>query len=102
MQTQNRLLDDLAKVAGGAMGTLAGLKTEIETLVRQRMEAILADMDMVPREDFEALKEMVAKARAEQDALHEKIAELEQRLAAKPARSRAKTAKSRNTGKGRS
>ena len=86
MQTQNRILDDLARVANGAVGTLAGLKTEIETLVRQRVESFLADMDLVPRDEFDAVKEMAATARAEQEKLEARVAALEAKLA-KPAKS---------------
>ena len=88
MQTQNRLLDDLARVANGAIGTLSGVKTEIETIVRQRFDAMLANMDLVTREDFDAVKAMAAKAREEQETLTERVAKLEAALAkqAKPAR----------------
>jgi BMFP domain-containing protein YqiC len=88
MQTQNRLLDDLARVANGAIGTLSGVKTEIETIVRQRLDAMLANMDLVTREDFDAVQAMAAKAREEQEALSERVATLEAALAkqAKPAK----------------
>ena len=88
MQTQNRLLDDLARVANGAIGTLSGVKTEIETIVRHRLDAMLANMDLVTREDFDAVKAMAAKAREEQDVLADRVAKLEAALAkpAKPAR----------------
>ena len=90
MQTQNRLLDDLARVANGAIGTLSGVKTEIETIVRHRLDAMFANMDLVTREDFDAVQAMAAKARAEQEALIERVAKLEAALAeqAKPARKR--------------
>src|SRR5262245_48999524 len=67
MQTENRLLDDLARMANGALNTLSGLRDEIESRVRERVERMLADMDMVPREEFEAVKAMAQKARAEQE-----------------------------------
>ncbi len=90
MQTQNRLLDDLARVANGAIGTLSGVKTEIETIVRQRFDAVLANMDLVTREDFDAVKAMAAKAREEQDVMAARLSALEAALAAgagrKPAR----------------
>jgi BMFP domain-containing protein YqiC len=95
MQTQNRFLDDLARVANGAIGTLGGVKTEVESLVRQRIESLLAGMDLVPREEFEAVKAMAAKAREEQEVQAARIAALEARLAgqAKPARKRTATRK---------
>jgi BMFP domain-containing protein YqiC len=81
MQTDNRLLDDLARMANGALNTLTGLREEIETRVRERVERLLADMDLVPREEFEAVKAMARKAREEQEDLAAKVAALEQRLA---------------------
>lgn len=80
MQSENRLFDDLARVASGAVGTLAGLRTEIELLVRQRFERLIADMDLVSREEFDAVKAMAAKARAEQEALVKRVDDLEKRL----------------------
>jgi BMFP domain-containing protein YqiC len=80
MQTENRLLDDLARMANGALNTLSGLRDEIESRVRERVERMLADMDMVPREEFEAVKAMAQKARAEQEDLAARLAELERRV----------------------
>jgi BMFP domain-containing protein YqiC len=80
MQTENRLLDDLARMANGALNTLSGLREEVENRVRERVERMLADMDMVPREEFDAVKTMAQKARAEQDDLAAKIAGLERRI----------------------
>ena len=84
MQSQNRFFDDLARVASGAMGTLAGVKGEVETRLREQLERVLAGMDLVRREEFEAVKEMAAKARAEQEDLERRVAALEARLAAAP------------------
>jgi BMFP domain-containing protein YqiC len=80
MQTENRLLDDLARMANGAINTLSGLREEIESRVRERVERMLADMDMVPREEFDAVKAMAQKARTEQEDLATKVAELERKL----------------------
>jgi len=77
MQTTNRLFDDLARVANGAVSTLVGVKDEIEALVRQRVDKLLADADLVPREEFEAVKAMAAEARAEQERLAKRVAALE-------------------------
>ena len=93
MNNQNRFFDDLSRVAGGAMGALSGFKAEFETLVRQQAERWFATLDLVPRDEFEAVRDMAAKARLEQEALTERMAALEARLAeceAKPAR-KAKT-----------
>jgi len=81
MQTENRLLDDLAKVASGALHTLGGLKDEIETRMRERLERVAADLDLVTREEFDAVKAMATKARAAQEDLEEKVARLEAALA---------------------
>ncbi|MHA1109379.1 MAG: accessory factor UbiK family protein [Alphaproteobacteria bacterium] len=83
MQTRNRLFDDAAKLAGGALGTLDGIRREVETLVRQQFERLLDGMDLVTRDEFDAVKAMAAKAREEQDAMAERIEALEAALAAK-------------------
>ena len=80
MQTDNRLLDDLARMANGALNTLSSLREEIESRVRERVERMLADMDMVPREEFEAVKAMAQTARSEQEDLAARLAELERRM----------------------
>lgn len=82
MQNQNRFFDDLARVASGAVGALSGVRGEVEARLRDQLERILAGMDLVSREEFEAVKEMAAKAREEQEALRLKIETLEARLAA--------------------
>jgi BMFP domain-containing protein YqiC len=76
----NRILDDLAKVAAGALGGVAGLKQEVEGRLRQQFERILASMDVVGREEFEVVKAMAARARAEQEALAARLTALEERL----------------------
>ena len=92
MQVENRFLDDLARVANGAIGTLSGMREEIEALVRQRVERFLSDMDLVTREEFEAVKDVAAKARTEQETLEARVIALETTLAAltKPAAETAK------------
>ena len=82
MQTENRFFDDLARVANGAFGAVAGLRTEAETLVKQRFERLLTDMDLVRREEFEAVKAMAARARSEQEDLAIRVAALEAQLRA--------------------
>ena len=87
MQTRNRLLDDAARIAGGAVGTLAGAKREIETLVRQQLERMLSSLDLVTRDEFEAVREMAIKARSEQEVLAKRLEVLEQKGKRKPASS---------------
>ena len=82
MQSQNRFFDDLARVAAGALGTLSGVKTEVEARLRDQLERVLAGMDLVSRDEFEAVKAMAAKARSEQENLIKRVADLETRLAA--------------------
>ena len=82
MQSQNRFFDDLARVAAGAVGTLSGVKSEVESRLREQLERVLAGMDLVTRYEFEAVKAMAAKARAEQEDLARRLAELESLLAA--------------------
>jgi BMFP domain-containing protein YqiC len=80
MQIENRFLDDLARVANGAVGALSGVREEIEGLVKQRVERFLTDMDLVTREEFDAVKDVAAKARTEQEALEKRVAVLEAAL----------------------
>lgn len=94
MQSQNRFFDDFARMAGGAMGALAGMRQEVEARLREQMERWLAAMDLVTREEFDAVKAMAAKARAEQERLEQRVAALEAILAeAAPAKARAARAR---------
>jgi BMFP domain-containing protein YqiC len=103
MQTDNRLFDDLAKVANGALHTMSGVRDEIETRIRERVERWLGEMDMVPREEFDAIKAVAQAARAEQEALTERVTALESRIAALEAgQAPAKTAARAGTAKRRS
>lgn len=101
MQSQNKLFDDLAKVANGAVSTVMGMKDEMDGMIRQRIERFLADADLVPREEFEAVKAMAAKAREENEALEARIAKLES-AAAKPRRTAAKKTTKPRTNKPKS
>ena len=82
MQTDSHILDDVARVATGAMGAASGLKGELDAMVKRRLEGILAQMELVPRDEFDAVKEMAARARSESEALAERVAQLEAKLAA--------------------
>jgi BMFP domain-containing protein YqiC len=82
MQSQNRFFDDFARLAAGAMGALSGVKGEVEARLREQLERLLAGMDLVDRDEFEAVKAMAAKARAEQEGLAARLAALEARFAA--------------------
>jgi len=74
MQVDNKLLDDLARLAGGAVGALSGIRNEVEGQFRQQFERILAQMNVVSRDEFEAVKAMAAEARSRQEAAEEKAA----------------------------
>jgi BMFP domain-containing protein YqiC len=81
MQTTSRLFDDLAKVAGGAVSTFGAVKEEIETRVKERVERLMAEMDLPTADEVAAVRAMAQKAREEQDVLMERIAALEARVA---------------------
>ena len=83
MQTSNRLLDDLAKVAGGAASSFSGLKNEMENMIRQQMQRLLSDADVVPRDEFDAIKAVAIKARQEQEKLEKRLSALEAQLSPK-------------------
>lgn len=85
MQTQNRLFDDLARMANGALGAAAGVRGEIGGLFRQQFERVIRDMDLVTREEFEVVRAMAEKARMENEALSARLAALEGAGVAKPA-----------------
>lgn len=82
MQSQNRFFEDLAKLATGAAGTLAGVGREMEGSIRQAVERMVGGLDLVSREEFDAVKAMAATARAEAEALKARLDALEGRSAA--------------------
>ena len=87
MQSQNRMLDDLVKMMNGAAGTIAGMGREAESGFRDRMREWVGGLDMVSREEFDAVKAMAAAARDQNDALEARIAALEA-SAATPAKAK--------------
>lgn len=80
MQKDNRLFDDLAKIANGAIGSLSGLRQDIEGRVQQQMERLLGKMNLVSREEFDAARAMIVAAREEQIKLSDKVASLESEM----------------------
>lgn len=78
----NRILDDLAKLMTDAAGAAQGARQEAEGILRTQIERVLNKLDVVRREDFEAVKEMAVKARTENEALNRRIEALEQQLKA--------------------
>ena len=83
-QTSNRFLDEMARLMNDAAGVASGVRREFDTLFRSQAERILRELDVVQREEFEAVKEMARLAREENEALKARIAALEAKLADKP------------------
>ena len=79
-QTSNRFFDEIARLMNDAAGVAQGLRREVETLFRSQAERWLADLDLVKREEFEAVREMAKLAREENEALKARIAALEGKL----------------------
>ncbi|WP_420962616.1 accessory factor UbiK family protein [Brucella sp. IR073] len=90
----NRVLDELAKLVTDAAGAAQGVRREMETAFRAQAERLLNSMDVVQREDFDAVREMAVRARTENSALTARIEALEARLAKIEGEQAAKTAKS--------
>ena len=81
-QTSNRLFDEMARLMNDAAGVAAGVRREVETMFRNQAEKWLRDLDLVKREEFEAVKEMAQRAREENEDLKTRLAALEARTAA--------------------
>ncbi len=86
MSERPRFFDDLAGVAGGAISALAGLREEAESMIRARTDELIQRLDLVRREELEAVHELAANARAGQEAAEANVADLETRLKALEAR----------------
>jgi BMFP domain-containing protein YqiC len=86
MSDRPRFFDDLAGVAGGAISALAGLRQEAEAIVRARLDETIRALDLVRRDEYDAMAEMAANARAGQEAAEARITALEERLAVIEAR----------------
>lgn len=82
-QTSNRVFDEMARLLNDAAGVAQGVRREFDTLFRTQAERILRELDVVKREEFEAVKEMARLAREENEALKARIESLEAKLAAK-------------------
>jgi BMFP domain-containing protein YqiC len=79
-QTSNRFFDEMARLVNDATGAAQGVKREIDTVIKHQAEKFLNDMDLVKREEFEAVKEMARIAREENDALKARIEAIEAKL----------------------
>jgi len=80
-QTNSRFFDEFAKLMTNAAGAAQGVRQEVDTLFKTRAERVLRELDVVSREEFDAVREMAAKARMQNDALEKRIAGLETELA---------------------
>lgn len=81
-QYENRLLDDIARLMTSAAGAAQGMRSEVETLIRAQAERMVADLDLVPREEFDAMKDLALAARTEAEGLKARLEALEARVAA--------------------
>ena len=81
-QTSNRLFDEMARLMNDAAGAASGVRREFDTIFRSQADRILRDLDVVRREEFEAVKEMARLAREENEALKARVAALEAKLGA--------------------
>ncbi len=88
MQTDNKVLDQLARFLTNAAGVAQAFRAEMETMVKGRFDRLLADLDLVPREEFDAVKAMAAKARSENEKLAARVTDLEARLGLASAKTR--------------
>ena len=79
-QTSNRFFDEMARLMNDAAGVAQGVRREFDTLFKTQAERILGDLDLVKREEFEAVKDMARLAREENEALKARIAVLEAKL----------------------
>jgi BMFP domain-containing protein YqiC len=77
MQTQSSVFDDLARLMTGAMGMAQGMNEEAKSFMRAQADRFVAEMDIVGRDEFEAVKQLAAESRAEADALRARVAALE-------------------------
>lgn len=81
----SRFFDELAKLMGNAAGAAQGLRREIDGLVKSQVERVLNDLEVVRREEFEAVRDMAEKAREENEQLKVRIGKLEANLKSDPA-----------------
>ncbi len=85
MQSEKRIFDDLAKVLNGVAGTVAGMGREAEASMRERAREWAGGLDLVSRDEFDAVKALAANARSETDALAKRVAALEAAIGVKAA-----------------
>ena len=79
-QTTGRIFDEMARLVNDAAGVAQGVRREAETVMKSQLERFLRDMDLVKREEFEAVKDLAAAAREESERLAARVAALEEKL----------------------
>ena len=82
--TSSRFFDEVAKLMTNAAGAAQGVRKELDTLVKTQVERVLGELDVVQREEFEAVRAMAQKAREENNTLTKRLAQLEAQLASSP------------------
>ena len=80
MPSQGRIFEDLARVVSGAAGALSGVRGEVEGILKQKIERFLTEADMVPRDEFNAIKDVAVAAREAQETLEIRVAALEEEV----------------------
>ena len=98
-QINNRLFDDFARMMTSAAGMAQGARKEVEAVIRSQAERMLQELDMVSRDEFEAVRDMAVKAREENEALAERLAKLEAKLAAPKRKTTKRAAPRKKTSK---
>jgi len=93
MQTRNPLFDDMSKLMTSAAGAMQGAREEVEARIRTQLERVIADMDLVDRDSFEAVKAMAVEARLENERLAGEIESLKSQIAAAKPATRKRAAK---------
>lgn len=80
MQTESKFFDDVARLLTGAAGAAQGAAKEFETVIRSQLERWMSEMDLVSREEFDAMRELAVRAREETEQLKDRVAALESQL----------------------
>jgi BMFP domain-containing protein YqiC len=98
-QTNSRFFDEFAKLMTNAAGAAQGVRHEVDTLFKTQAERVLRELDVVPREEFDAVHDMAVKARTQNDALEKRIVALESAVAQMPAKAKAPVKKTKSATK---
>lgn len=93
-QASSRLFDEMGKLMNSAAGVADGVRREVDTVVKSQLERVVADMDLVKREDYDALRELVMSLTGEVKSLKAEVAELRGDAPARPAAKRSTARKS--------